>query len=721
MNNWEVGTRLGPYVLVSVIGAGGMGEVWKARDTRLDRVVAVKKLKDEHSKRFEQEARAIASLNHPNICQLYDIGPDYLVMEYIDGQALQSPLPPDKAVPLAIQISSALEAAHRRGIIHRDLKPANIMVTVDGTAKLLDFGLATPVTGADTDVTRNTMEAVVVGTAAYLSPEQANGKPLDARSDIFSFGAVLYEMLAGSRAFEGNSTAQILSAVLRDDPKPLRATPALGSIVGRCLAKDAGERFQTASEVRAALEQIAVKPSSIEPPSIAVLPFANMSADKDNEYFSDGLAEEIINALTHIPGLKVTARTSAFAFRGKDQDIRKIAEALDVRTILEGSVRRSGNRIRVTAQLINAADGYHLWSERFDREMVDLFAIQDEIAEAIVMALQVKLSGESRTVRRYTPKFPAYEAYLKALHYMQRSTPESLARSKECFERAILLDPAFALAHSAFGYYFAQLASWDLLPAHDVMPLVRIEARKALDIDPALPEAHAMLGLVHGVYDYNWPEAKRCFDTAVAFEQVPPQVRDSYALYYLLPVGRYTDAVEQYERALKEDPLNLLGRVHLAVALRAAGRGADALNEFHKVLQLDENFWPAHFLLGILNASLGNIEEAAASAEKAYSLAPWMTVNIGSLAAMLKRTGELGRSEELLQKLLPGEAYGAPLGLAHYYLYCGEPEQAIHWSEKAIQQRQPAVLFFLNVHLQFFRSNPRWPRLARLLNLPEMG
>ena len=718
MTTWTKNTELGPYVLISAIGTGGMGEVWKARDTRLNRIVAVKRLKEEHGKRFEQEARAIAALNHPHICQLYDVGPDYLVMEYIEGTPPQYPLPADKAIDLAIQIATALEEAHRRGIIHRDLKPANILVTASGTAKLLDFGLARPVTAADSDVTRNTMDGALMGTAAYVSPEQAEGKPLDARSDIFSFGAVLYEILSGSRAFEGSSAVQVLSAVLRDDPRPLQdVPPALQRIVSRCLAKQQGQRFPTMSEVRTALEQLPTKSPNIEP-SIAVLPFANMSAEKENEYFSDGLTEEIINVLTHIPGLKVTARTSAFAFRGKEQDLRKIAEALDVRTILDGSVRRAGNRIRVAAQLINAADGYHLWSERYDREMSDIFAIQDEIAQAIVAALQVTLSGESVPVRRYTPKLPAYEAYLKALYYMQKFTPETMSRSRECFEEAILLDPEFALAHSAFGNYFAQLATYDLLPAHEAMPRVRLEARKALDIDPSLQEGHAMLGMVAALYDYDWTEAERHFQLATAHEPVPAQVREYYGMYYLLPVGRYKEAVEQQERARKEDPLNLFGRVSLAPSLRAAGRHADALSELHKVCQLDENFWPAYFLLGIVHASEGTFAEAFSCAEKAYSLAPWMAVNTGLLAAMLKQTGDLKRSEELLQKLLPGEAYAAPLGLAHFYLYCGELDKAIDWSEKAIEQRQPAVLFFLNVGVPQLRSSPRWPELARLLNLP---
>jgi len=313
------GDKLGPYEILTRIGAGGMGEVWKARDTRLDRIVAVKRLKGSHSARFEQEARTIAALNNPHICQIYDVGPDYLVMEYIDGAPLSGGLPAEEAVRLAIQIAGALEAAHRKNIIHRDLKPANILVT-EGSIKLLDFGLAKLITSADADATA-TMEGMVVGTAAYMSPEQAQGKLLDTRSDIFSFGAVLYEMVSGGRAFDGSSIVDVLSAIVRDEPRPLRGSPEIARIVTRCLRKMPSQRFQSMAEIKAALASVVASPRK-QQPSIAVLPFANMSGDKDQEYFSDGLAEEIINALAQLPGLKVTARTSAFAFRGKEQDIR---------------------------------------------------------------------------------------------------------------------------------------------------------------------------------------------------------------------------------------------------------------------------------------------------------------------------------------------------------------------------------------------------------------
>ena len=405
------GARIGPYEIVSALGAGGMGEVWKARDTRLNRVVAIKRLKGEHGARFQREAQAIAALNHPNICTLHDVGPDYLVMEFVDGKPVAGPLPADDAVRLAIQIAGALEEAHGRGIVHHDLRPANILITAKGTAKLLDFGIATLMTDPGTDVTR-TFESTAIGSPAYMSPEQARGEALDQRSDVFSFGAVLYELLSGHRPFDGASSVEVLTAVLRDEPPPLRTSPEIGRIVTRCLSKIPAQRFQTMADVKAALEQLSTK-SAAPRPSIAVLPFANMSSDKEQEFFSDGLAEEIINALAQIPDLDVTARTSAFAFRGAAQNIRAIAETLNVRTILEGSVRRSGNRIRVTAQLINAEDGYHLWSQRYDRELADVFAVQDEIAAAIAAALQVRLVGRSAAVERRVPNLAAYEAFLK--------------------------------------------------------------------------------------------------------------------------------------------------------------------------------------------------------------------------------------------------------------------------------------------------------------------
>jgi len=716
MSPWAAGQQLGPYELISPIGAGGMGEVWKARDTRLNRVVAVKRLKSDHNARFEQEARAIAALNHPHICQIHDIGPDYLVLEYIEGAPICGPQPPEEAVRLAIQIATALDAAHRKGVVHRDLKPANIMVTPEGSVKLLDFGLAKHVT--DSDDTR-TIEGTVMGTAAYMAPEQAEGKPLDARSDVFSFGAVLYELLSGRRAFTGENSISTMAAILHKEPAPLDASPALQQIVKRCLAKPPAQRFQAIAEVKEALVGVGHARPGDEPPSIAVLPFSNMSADKDNEYFSDGLAEEIINELAQIPGLKVTARTSAFAFRGKEQDIQKIAEALHVKTILEGSVRRAGTRIRVMAQLINAADGYHLWSQRYDREMADIFELQDEIAQAIASALHVKLSPQSAPAAQYKPNLPAYEALLKARHYFQSLRPESLPRIKEFFEQAIALDPKYALPHCEYGIYFLMGAAVGSLPANQTLPLVRAHAQKALELDPSIPEGHAMLGVVASYLEYDWKEAEKRFRLAMARDPVSPLVRWLYAITYLEVIGRPAEAVQQLELALQEDPLNPFVQLQRGILLVAAGRDEEASRRFREILEFNPNVAPALGLLATLHLLRGELDEARALTEKAYTLAPYVPNAIGVMAGMLCRAGDTARAEELIRKL-PFDAFGAPRALATYYWMRGDLNATADWIEKAIDQRDPGALVMLRLwYGRDLRSTPRWAGLMRKLNLPE--
>ncbi len=726
------GTRLGPYEIKTAIGAGGMGEVYKAADTRLGRSVAVKLLSADFSERFETEARAISAVSHPNICALYDVGvhdgQGYLVLEYLEGKQLQGPLRPDEALRVALQIAAALEAAHRKGIIHRDLKPANIMITDDGSVKLLDFGLAKIADPTGLEMTR-TVAGTVLGTAAYMAPEQAEGKPLDARSDIFSFGAVVYELVAGRRAFPGDTMASVMSSLLRDEPQPLgsAAIPGLESILMRCLRKQPADRFQQMQDVRAALENlkaptqaVPAQPARAEA-SIAVLPFSNLSADKENEFFSDGLAEEIINALTHVRGLKVTARTSAFAFRGENQDIRKIADTLNVRAILEGSVRRAGSKIRVMAQLINAADGYHLWSERYDAELADVFAVQDEIASAIAAALKLKFSAELGENHRHTPSLPAYEALLKGRHYQFDGTPEGLERSKEYFEKAISLDPQYPLAYAALATYYWVLAFNPLRPAREVMDLARVPAMKALELDPSLPEAQAALGVAAAAYTFEWSEAERWFRMAMGGDTVPAGVRYSYAFYYLMPLGRLGQAVTELERALDADPLNMGMQIALINGLHAAGLDDRAIAAARKVLEVDKNRWNVHLALARIYAYRGELAAALDAAEQAYRLASWNSRVIAVLAAVLRLSGDSGRAAPFLEKLRAsaGEKYGTPMALAVFHAMCGEAEESAGWFEKAIEQRDPAVVGYLRTPLlKTLRSSPRWPELAKLMNLP---
>ncbi len=718
----SAGDRLGPYEILALLGAGGMGEVYRARDPRLKRDVAIKVSAAQFSERFEREAQAIAALNHPNICQIYDVGPNYLVMECIEGAPLTGPLPLEKGLQYATQIASALEAAHQKNIIHRDLKLGNILVTGTGV-KVLDFGLAKvadakkpaggPQSGA-TETKSFTEAGTIMGTAAYMSPEQAKGEDVDARSDIFSFGVVLYEMLSGRQPFAANSFVETMSAILRDEPAALDAPAHVSGIVTRCLRKSPVERFQTMSDVRAALEK-AITTRGEKTPSIAVLPFANMGGDRDNEYFSDGLAEEIINFLAQIPGLKVTARTSAFAFKGKTEDIRKIAETLGVAAILEGSVRRSGNRLRVTAQLINARDGYHLWSQRYDRQMADLFDLQDEIAQSIASALHVKLSG---TPAPNKPSLPAYEALLKARYYYGTFRPDLLPQAKECFEQAIALDPKFTLARCEYGNYFWGMALAGALPANQALPLIRSIAEKALELDASLSDAHAMSGMVAACLEYDWKEAERRFRLALSRDPVPSNVRLYYSLYLLL-IGRTVEAVQQTERGLQEDPLNLLLRNNRAAYLSATGRDAEAAEGLREVLELNPTMVLSQLALAGLHASRGEFDQAMELCKRAYTAAPLPSA-IGWLAGLLQRSGDTRAAEELLRKLQPRDAFGVPRALSVYHWILGEFDAQAEWLEKAIDQHDPYGLIYLRIwYGRELRSTPHWARLMRKLNLPE--
>jgi serine/threonine-protein kinase len=694
-----------------------MGEVYKAVDTRLGRTVAIKTLASAHADRFRQEARAIAALSHPNICVLHDVGPDYLVMEYLEGQPLSGPVPLDAALRVAEEVVDALDAAHAKGILHRDLKPANIMLTSTGT-KLLDFGLA-KLESDSVDGVTGTIAGTVLGTAAYMSPEQAQGMPTDARSDVFSLGTVLYELLSGTRVFDRGSFLDTLNAVVRDEPAPLDS-PA-SAVVRRCLAKQASQRFQTMAELKAALRQLRGKATgkTQNASSIAVLPFANMSRDPDDDYFSDGLAEEIINALAQVPELKVIARTSAFAFKGKNEDIRRIAETLSVTHVLEGSVRRAGPRIRVTAQLILAADGTHLWSQRYDREMSDIFAVQDEIAAAIAGALKLKLVPAAE---RRMPSLPAYEAYLQYRSYQWQFTKEASQHSRECLERALALDPEFALPYVGLADYHLALAAVGGIPSSEAMPRARELAQRALAIDPDLPEAHAMLGIVAGHYDYDWAEAGHRFSLAVRREPLSPHLRSWYDTFWLLTIGRVDEARLQGTRVIEEDPLCQMWHLMHSQALQACGREDEALAAVVKALELDPIFWFGWARLGLMYAVRALHADALLCAEKAIAGAPWSPYTIGLMAGTLANAGRMEQAEPLLARLASG-VHGGAVGVFVYHLSRGDIDSAVSAGLQAVGARFPA---FIPVWCRSFeprlRHSPGWPDMLKAMNLePAAG
>jgi TolB-like protein/Tfp pilus assembly protein PilF len=1164
-----IGRTLAHYRIASAIGAGGMGEVYRAIDTKLGRAVALKVLPPamardpERLARFEREARAVAALNHPHIVTLYSVeegdGITFLTMELVEGDSLaagipEGGLPLDRILTIGAALADALAAAHAKGIVHRDLKPANVMLTDEGRIKVLDFGLAKnlrPSDRPDMTVTSagHTEVGMVMGTPAYMSPEQLAGRPVDHRTDIFSLGILLYQMASGQRPFEGRTSIELASAILRDTPRPLEDVrpdlPAeLSRLVQRCLEKDRERRVPTARDLasalgdigrhassasrggtgadsgegrrvegfwiavlpfkhsggstdiaalaedlwegtvrglsrfsylrviarsstskyasgsrdvgpigeevgaryvldgsvrqagstirvavqlvdaatgahlwadtydrqftpdqlfalqdevvprivstcgdhfgvlarsisetvrgktagqltpydalmrgfgyhhrltpdehaaardvleraveaapsnadcwamlswiyshefghgfnprpgsldraltaarravdlapsnplaqqtlavalffrkdhaaclsaceralalnpldasneamfliafmgdwergsalirramernphhpgwfrlmfgfeeyraanyRAAIEEIAkanvpdffwssvlaaaahgqlgesraarsalddllaqkpefaqsaeeligrwFDPRSVEhfmdglrkagleglpddvplpavdphfrnvsrAPFIAVLPFANMSAEQDQDYFSDGLADEIISLLGHIDGLRVIARTSSFAFRGKEQDVRRIAESLGVTHVLEGSVRRAGGRIRVTAQLIAATDGGHVWSDRYDREPSDIFAVQDEISAAITKALRLRLSAGEK--QRYVPKLPAYEAYLRAKHHQARVTPEAWDLAKACYESAVELDPAFALAHVGLGFYWLGLAHFGRCPAHEAVPRARAAAQRALGLDGSLPDAHALLGLLAAQYDLNWDAAERHFDVPMARLVGYSLVRPIYGGFLFLK-GDLARAIEIAERAIAEDPLEVWPRMNLHAYLQAAGRDHEAYEQALKVLELDPNLVVARVSIAHFHAAWGQLSEAVTAARKAHDVGQWYQDARATLAALLRVSGAEDEAKALQRSLGSGEGFGDCRAHALYHLLSGDVDTGADWTEKSIAERDFSMMYYLRfVVCRPLQASARWPTIARMVNLPD--
>jgi serine/threonine-protein kinase len=737
-----IGQSLGPYKIIEPLGAGGMGEVYRARDTKLDRDAAIKVLPEDFATdedrlaRFAREAKLLASLNHANIAAIYGLEDEgdtrFIAMELVEGETLADRLTRsgrievDEALDIARQIAEGLEAAHENGVIHRDLKPANIKVREDGTIKVLDFGLAKtmdPHVEGSPDLTKAptrtgdamTRAGVILGTAAYMSPEQAQGKPVDGRSDIFSFGSVLYELLSGSRAFSGDSVADVLSAVLRDDPRPLDAPASLREIVTRCLAKDPKRRFQTIQEVKAALQQ-ATHRSDGAPASIAVLPFVNLSADPENEYFGDGLAEEIINTLAQVDGLKVIARTSAFSFKGKSQDVRHIAGALGVGHVLEGSVRRSGDRVRVTAQLIAAVDGAHAWSERFDRPMTDVFAMQDEMAGAITTALKGRLGVAPAHARQYIPNLDAYESYLSGRTYLNQFTPQAWSRAKADFDRAIHADPSYAKPHAelALGYFIRGMHG--MQPMREVAPFVRAGVARALELDPTDPQPRFVLGAIELVHDYRWDEAAAHFAASMSGTHVPAHARWIYASLYLAGLGQFEESTAEMARAAEQDPLNPTWHAIWALHLLRL-RPGEALEIARRTVDIDATYFLSHHSVGEAAWATGRRDEAIAAWERAHALAPWFTVTNGWLAAAYRLAGRDDRADAMLATMGPT---ARPFwGRVVYHLQLSELEAAADWYQRMIEERDPFALLYVSADdTKALRAHPRWGRLSELMNLP---
>jgi len=756
-----IGSLASHYRIIEVLGRGGMGIVYKAQDTRLGRVVALKFLPASFAgdaislDRFRREARTASALNHPGICTIHDIdeceGQPFIVMEFLEGRSLRDriaggPLQVDEALELSIQIADALDTAHCRGVIHRDIKSANIFLTQRGQAKILDFGLAKEtfrgVPDSTGDALADTVRCVtrpgtVMGTVEYMSPEQAMGEDLDRRTDLFSLGVVMYEMMTGVLPFKGTTAAAIFNSILNREPvAPLELRPelppGLQQIIIEALRKERKNRYQTARQIREDLEAVKNSPGRMlrshssdawqASPSVAVLPFANVSPEREREYFSDGLAEDLINALAKVPGLRVASRTSSFRFRGGDADIRDIGRQLNVSTVLEGSVRSSGDRVRITAQLVSVADGYQIWSERYERDMRDVFAVQDEISHAIVETLKIKLAERKRLVETATADMEAYHLYLKGRYHANKRNAESLKKAIESFHQAIARDPNYALAYSGLAECYVLTSMHAPIPPNQVWPKARAAATRALALDESLAAAHSSLGSILSSYEWNWVEAEREFKRAIELNPGFATAHMAYATNYLNPMGRLDEAIAEIKVALELEPLSLIAHSTLAGTLHHARRFDAAIEELDKAIELDPTFYFAHWSIGRAYVCTGQFEKADEAFRKAIQLSGGVPITLGSLANLRVLSGQREEGLKVFENLVEVSKtmYVPSILLAAIQAVAGNVDAAFEWLEKACEERCPWMVWLRHeVSFESMHSDPRFAALLQKIGLQQ--
>lgn len=745
MKDEMIGQTVSHYRILEKIGQGGMGAVYKAEDIKLQRTVALKFLapaltSDSEAKQaFINEAQAASALDHPNICTIYEIdetaeGQVFIAMAYYQGETLKhkierGPTSMKEAIHLIQQIGAGLSKAHEKGIVHRDVKPANLMVTDDQVIKILDFGVAKFQFKTNVD-----NPGVIIGTPAYMSPEQAFGMPVDHRSDIWSVGVILFEILTSSLPFDGNSDRALMRAIVND--APLSLSSFLGSlsaniqnIINNTLAKNPDDRYQNIKEFLSELDQVernrlsqsdtrVVGVSQPAVPSIAVLPFIDLSAEKNQEYFCDGLAEEIINNLSRLKVLRITSRNSSFQFKGQNLNVSQIGRSLNVQKVLEGSIRKGGNRLRIAVRLINVSDGFLVWADTYERELADIFEIQDDISRSVVENLEIQLAGASvkELAKHYTDNVEAYSSYLRGRFYWNKRTAESLKTSIDYFQSAIKMDSKYALAYSGLADAYIVLGLYGRSSPSEVMPQAVRAAEQALQIDELLPEAHISLGCARAVYEWNWNEAEGQFKRGIELKPEYAEAHHWYAINFLTPLSRFEAAIQEIETALDLEPSSVVIRATVGLVYYFARQTDAAIDHFQRALDMDPDFPVTNLFLGQAYVQKSRFEEAIDYFQRAlkfYGESHNTLANYGYAAA---RAGKKDVALKVLKQLLDSakKRYVSSYDIASVYCGLGDMEQALSWLEKALEEHA-FLLSYLNVDplMDPLRHQERFQRMTK--------